>query len=269
MACKRDRTGELINFIHKLGIDLNIGKNRARGNKGFFKAINSNYRIDISKQLPEDERLRILIHELVHYVHFNYDKTLKSVDFIFDQKYNEYEEDLLKLAVDTVPKDFAKDILNKRETLKKEIKSISDSIKKSYPNIKLSDKNNQLKKEISKFEFKHLLKYDRVKLLSGFSTKIYSLQNLRNEFPNIKPEYEQYLMLCSLKRKLNSINNKISRLNRYYSSPSELLARSFEYYIMEPEYMENKTPKLYNRYKEIIKSKRIKMLSDMVEIVSS
>jgi predicted house-cleaning noncanonical NTP pyrophosphatase (MazG superfamily) len=38
---------------------------------------------------------------------------------------------------------------------------------------------------------------------------------------------------------------------------------------MEPEYMENKTPKLYNRYKEIIKSKRIKMLSDMVEIVSS
>ena len=76
-------------------------------------------------------------------------------------------------------------------------------------------------------------------------------------------------MLCSLKRKLNSINNKISRLNRYYSSPSELLARSFEYYFLEPEYMENKTPKLYNRYKEIIKSKRIKMLSDMVEIVSS
>ncbi len=267
MACTRDCVIKLSEHIKSFGISVNIGKNKARGNKGFFKTDGNSYKIDIRKNLSEEEMLRILVHEFVHYVHYTYDKTLKSLDFIFPDCFDDYYEDLLKLTVDTVPKKFAEELFNQKYSLKNEIDSLSKKIKTTYPNIKLSDKNNHLNKEISRLDFKYLLKYDRVKILSGFSTKVLSIEDFQSDFPQINPVYYDYLILCSLKRQMNRVNSKISRLNRYYNSLSELLARSFEYYVTEAETMRELTPKLYDYYKYIIYTKKIKEISEMIKIV--
>lgn len=269
MACERNRTLQLTDYAKNLGIEVNIGKNNARGNKGFFKASSNNYRIDISKNVSDSDKIGILVHELVHYIHYTYDKTLKSIDFIFDGNYEIFEEDLLKLTVEAVPKEFAADLFSKKKELKNCISDITNNIKKYYPEIKLSEKNNKLEKEISKSEYKYLLKYDRVKVLSGFKTKIYSLNTLNTDFPSIKSGHADYIKLCSLKRKLNNVNRRISRLNKYYNNPSELLARSLECYALKPEYMKLNTPKLYSYYNNLINSKRIDKLSEIMEIIKS
>ena len=266
MAGQRDRIIELKNYIESLGVDVNIGKNKAKGNKGFFKARkNSNYRIDIAKNLSDTDVLKVLIHEAAHYVHYRNDSSLKSLDFIFNNRFKEFEEDLISLTVDTIPKDFATELFRQKQPIKDEISVISKKIKTTYPDINLSQKNNKIQREISKYKFKHLLKYDRVKVLNGFSTKIYSIDTLSNDFKEIKPEYLDYIKLCSLKRRLSRINSKISRLNRYYNTPTELFARSFEFYALNSDYMKSLTPNLYNFYKEVVP--KIALLSDIVKIV--
>lgn len=268
MAYKRDRILELEKYIKSLGITVNLGKNRAQGNKGFFKTNALSYRIDISKNLSEDDKLRVLVHEIIHYFHYINDKSLKSLDFIFSSHTNEFEEDLLKLTVDSVPKNFAEKLFKQKEIIISDIKDITEQIRSEVPNIKLSDKNNKIKKDIQKFPYKYLLKFDRVRVLSGFNYKIYTLENLKNDFQDISPLHENYLKLCSLKRNLNRINNKISRINRYYNSPTELLARSFEYYWFNPEYTKKNTPNLYNYYTNIIKENKFEILKYISEILS-
>ena len=86
------------------------------------------------------------MHEFAHYVHYTYDKTLKSLDFIIDEN-DELTEELIKLTVD-------------------------------------------------------------------------------------------------------SINSKISRLNRYYNSPTELFARSMEAYILNREVFLKKAPNLAKHYNQ-------------------
>ena len=82
MVSKRDRILNFINYIESLGIEVNFNKNKARGNKGFFKAIGVKYRIDISKGLTEDEQLSVLLHEFAHYIHYSYDKNLQNLEIV-------------------------------------------------------------------------------------------------------------------------------------------------------------------------------------------
>ena len=261
MAGERDRIVKLASYIESLGIQLNIGKNKAKGNKGIFKTDSKRYRIDVAKNLSDDEMLHVLVHELAHYAHYCNNKSLSSLDFIFKDGFEKFEEDLLKLTVNAIPKDFASQLFNQKAEVKKEIKSISNAIKSIYPDIKLSIKNNPIEKDIKKTEYKYLMKYDRVKIRYNLSTRIYTIDNLTRDFPDIKPEHLSYIKLSSLKRRLNRINSKISRLNRYYNSPTELFARSVECFILNPSYMEKETPELYSYYKDNLY--KLKILSDM------
>ena len=77
MACERNRIVELIDYLSSLGIDVNIAKNKARGNKGFFRVKEEKFRIDIAKGLSDDAVLSVLIHESAHFIHYQYDKKLK------------------------------------------------------------------------------------------------------------------------------------------------------------------------------------------------
>jgi len=268
MAGQRDRIIKLIDYAKSLGIVVNLEKNKAKGNKGFFKTNDKQYRIDIAKGLSEEEILRVLVHELAHFMHYKNDKTLKSLDFLFQDKYKDYEEDLLSLTVSAVPKDFAQKLFEEKNVLKSKISEISKNIKTTYPDIKFSNKNNTIAKELSKTSLKYLLKYDRVKMLSGFMTKIYSINTIKTDFPNIKSEHYDYIKLCSLKRQLNRINGKISRLNKYYSAPSELFARSLEYYVINPEYMKTKTPRLFEFYTKISNNKE-SLIADINRIINA
>ena len=239
MVSERNRILALKEYFETLGIVVNINKNKARGNKGFFKGHESGiYRIDISKDLPEEVVLAVMLHEFAHYVHFRADKTLKTLDFIFDNFNDEIEEELLKITVREVPKEFAEKLYFKKDELKFQIKSLSASIKAIYPEFKISIPFKPIEKTF-KLPEKYLLNYDRVKV---FNT-IYSVGSLTTE--HFSNEQIAYIKLKSKQRALSRVNSRISKLNRYYSSYTELLARFCELYFLKPKECQKLAPKAY------------------------
>ncbi len=190
MVGERDRILTLINYVESLGLEVNYGKNKARGNKGFFRVKSEKYRIDISKDLDSTETLRVLVHEFSHYIHYMNDKTLKSLDFLDKEIDDVLMEELISLTVDSIPKETIKPLFDMQTALKKTIVE-----------------------------------------LQGHKFDIFKLSELR-----IK------------KRMLNSVNNKISRINRYYNSATELFARSMEEFILNNETFQSKAPNLFNVY---------------------
>ena len=66
---------------------------------------------------------------------------------------------------------------------------------------------------------------------------------------------------------MKRINSKISKLNRYYNSKTELFARAIELYISDKDTFKNKAPILYDKLANIIKNNKIPELTKFVEIV--
>ena len=99
MVSTRNRILNLVDYIESTGVVVNIGKNKARGNKGFFKAVGDKYRIDISSKLDDETVLRILIHEFAHFIHYQNDKTLKKLDFIFDDVSDDLLDEMITLCI--------------------------------------------------------------------------------------------------------------------------------------------------------------------------
>ena len=122
MDDKRNRILELVSFIQSLGIEVNIGKNKARGNKGFFRAKEGSFRIDIAKNQKEEEILHLLVHEFAHYLHYTNDKTLKSLDFIFNEN-DDLQEEMIELTVNLIPKSSIEPLFRAKDELTEEIKS--------------------------------------------------------------------------------------------------------------------------------------------------
>lgn len=239
MACERNRIPELVQYFESLGIEVNIGKNKARGNKGLFKACSKNFRIDIAKGQSDETILKTLIHEFAHFIHYSCDKTLSSLDFIIDSKNQSLEEELIKLTVESIPKESVAPIFNTKATIQNEIKNVSKTLKQIYPDFKISEPFKPIEQNIKNTNLRYLLKYDRVKLIEGFSTKIYSIDNLDSSL-----EVQSYLKLKSLLRALKRVNSRINRLNKYYNSPTELFARALEIYITDRNTFTQKAPEL-------------------------
>ena len=107
MVSEGNRIIELVKYLSTLGISVNIGKNRARGHKGIFMHCSTDYRIDISKDISQEEILSTLLHEFAHFVHYRYDKGLKSLAFVFDVFSDDLREELIKITVLDISKDFA------------------------------------------------------------------------------------------------------------------------------------------------------------------
>lgn len=195
MAGERNRILNIIDFLESCGIEVNAGKNKARGNKGFFRAKGGSFRIDIAKGLSDDAVLRTFVHEFAHFVHYKYDKTLKSLDFIFENFNDEILEELIELTVDSIPKETISPLFAAKESFKKEVNSLNPMQRK----------------------------------------------------------YGQIM--------LRRINSKISRLNRYYNSPTELFARSMEMYVMNSAKMSEKAPCIKKIYDEVINTNKLPILT--------
>lgn len=262
MAGKRNRILEIKNYLESLGIAVNIGKNKARGNRGVFLRCRNDYRIDVSRNLSEEEIIAVLIHEFAHYLHSCYDRTLTSLDFIFPNITEDIVEELRNITVNQIPKETAASFFNKKESLTKEIKNLSTAIKTVYPEFKSSERYLHIEKQLS-FPFNHLLKHDKIKIFKH----IYSLENLDKEFPSLSLEEKAYILLRSKKRALARINNKISKLNKYYNNNSELFARFLESYMLTPELTKQLAPKSYNIFVNLIKSNRITILSTFCKFI--
>ena len=229
MACKRDRIIDLKDYLCSLGIEINIGKNYARGHKGFFMQKSEVFRIDISKNLNSEDTLSVILHEFAHFVHFQNDKTLKSLSFVFGELSNDIMEELINITVNCVPKEFAKKIYGTKEELTRDIQNYSKIIKSKYPDFKLSENYNNIEKKFSN-PLKYLLKYDKI----SYFKNIYSVDEAKNQF-NLTEVEHCYLKLKSKQRYLKRINSKINKLNKYYNNLSELFARFIELYYTNRE----------------------------------
>lgn len=203
MASKRNRLIDIVSYLQSLGIEVNIAKTKARGNKGFFRVKGNSYRIDIAKGHNDDEIISLLTHEFSHYVHYSYDKTLKSLSFVFEKE-NQFLEELIQITVETIPKSSVEPLFNAKKELEEKLKSSNN------PFIKITTQ-----------------------------------------------------------KMLNRINSKIYRLNRYYNSPTELFARSFETYITNKDLLRSKAPKLTEYYDNLVGSKKIQLLTDFVEVLNN
>lgn len=256
MVSTRNSVDNIIDYLESLNININIAKTKARGNKGFFSVKGSAYRIDVAKNIGEDSILSVLAHEFAHYVHYLYDKSLKSLDFIFENFSDEILEELISVTVDLIPKETIKPFFDQKENLKSEIKLLTKEL------LKYSDKNefDKIEKKIKKTSLKYLLKYDRVKVLEGLSFKIYSIDDLDRD-----SECYLFLKLKSKQRALKRINSKLNRLNKYYNSMTELFARSFEMYVVNKSLLMKKAPTVCRCYDEIIKTNKIPMLTNFVK----
>ena len=77
---------ELIKHFKNLGLDVHTSK-KARGHQGFYMK----KRIDISKDIPGDRVVPVLLHEFAHYVHSLMEpfmeRTGGTLERLFDDKY--------------------------------------------------------------------------------------------------------------------------------------------------------------------------------------
>ena len=184
MVSQRNRIINLVNYLETLGIVVNMGKNKARGNKGFFKVVNNNYRIDIANNLTEDAILRVLVHEFAHYVHYKNDKSLKSLDFILPNLNDDLHEELISLTVESIPKESIKPLFDIKERLEDELRTTQSSF---FNNIK----QRQLRSINSKIQRLNRY-YNSYTELFARSMEIYVLENdkFSKKAPLLKKLYD-------------------------------------------------------------------------------
>ena len=76
-------------------------------------------------------------------------------------------------------------------------------------------------KYIKKSNAKYLLKYDRVRLVTGIFRKTVqniSVVNLERDFPEISESFCAYIRLRSCMRRQSRISSKINHLQKYYKN---------------------------------------------------
>lgn len=262
MVGKRDCIVEIIKYIESTGVIVNIAKNKARGNQGLFIAKRNHYRIDISKSVGCDELLETLLHEFAHYVHYCYDKSLNTLDFVFGKMSEEELEELIGVTVETISKADAKKLYARKDELSESINKLAFIIKRSLPDFKIKGSNKELEKNIS-FPAKYLLRYDNIKIFN----KTYKVNNIKKDFSSMSEAEIAYVQLKSLQRSLARLNSRISKLNKYYNNPTELWARFCTMFFINRSLVQKIAPKLSKKLVETIENKKIKELSIINKIL--
>ena len=91
---------------------------------------------------------------------------------------------------------------------------------------------------------------------------------------NINPPYFyfgsilSYIILKSKQRALSRINSKISRLNKYYNNPSELLARFCELYFLDEQASCTLAPTAVMQFKQSLERKKVPEFYRLAKMMS-
>lgn len=267
MASTGNRILELVNLISSYGVEVNIGKNKAQGNKGFFKAKGDKYRIDINKNVSDEEVLRVLVHEFAHFLHYTHCKKMNNLEFILKDKEAEFLEELIELTVSLVPSEMPKKLFAQKDEIKNLIKPLVADIKSIYPDFVVSKPYKKIENSIKNRYAKMLLKYDAVKVVDFFEQKVYHIQELDKCFPELTQIQKTYILLKSKQRMLSRVNSRISKINRYYNSCTELFARSIELYMFNREQFEKMAPNLIDMYDNYFKTSDGAVFLEILKIV--
>lgn len=265
MAVSRNSTlikNELIRYISSLGLTVNT-VTKARGNNGFFKT----NRIDISKNLDDDSAIRVIIHEFAHYVHFKLDNTLSDLKILFGEDSEIIKSELIKVTNFVDSNSVCSILTVTKESLNKEIKTLTSQIREVYPEFSTTEDFKQFKKYSRLSDIKYLEKYDRVKVHGLSQSKIYSIDTLRSDFKGVPDEFVQYLELKSKLRKRMKITRKINKFNKYYSSNCELFARFIEGMYLELDRVKALSPHSFKLFESLYNKNHYKGLNEVFSVV--
>lgn len=260
----------LVKYMKGLGIDIHLST-KARGNLGFFLK----NRIDISKEIPEHRFIPVLLHEFTHYTHSKIEpdmaRTGGSLEVIFDSETTEIYQKELTTVTNFVDKSskFEK-LIEHKKNIQEKISEQEKIIKNRYPNFMRSKKFKEFDKYIKKSKARYLLKYDRVKLVTGISGKNYellSITNLENDFCDMPAEFAAYIRLKSYQKRQSRISSKINRLKKYYEKPSELFARLVEGLYLDPETVQNIAPHTCYRFFQLLHSGYYPNLAQVLDFI--
>ena len=235
---------ELIKYFKGLGITVNTGT-KARGHQGFFLK----NRIDISKNIPQNRIIPTLLHEFAHYIHYKIEPEMHitggSLENLFGKNASCYAEELLKVTNFVDENSLCVKLYEHKDRIKEKIKEYENIIKKEYPKFKRSKPFKEFNRYIKKSDARYLLKYDRVKLVTGFwrkKTMLLSVTNIENDFPDMPESFAAYIRLKSAQKKQTKISARICKLKKYYTKPSELFARYIEGLYLDKEWVKALAP---------------------------
>jgi len=260
----------LVKYMKGLGIDIHLST-KARGNLGFFLK----NRIDISKEVPTHRFIPTLLHEFTHYIHSKIEpdmaRTGGSLKVIFDTDTDEIFQKELVLVTNFVDKSSKFEKLSEhKKIIQEKILEYEKIIKNKYPKFMRSKKFKEFDKYIKKSKARYLLKYDRVKLLTGLGKNNYeilSITNIEKDFCDMPAEFAAYIRLKSCQKRQTRISSKINRLKKYYEKPSELFARLVEGLYLDPETVQNIAPHTCYRFFKLLHTGYYQNLEQVLDFV--
>lgn len=257
---------EMVLFLKNLGLAVHTNT-KARGHQGFFLKD----RIDISINLPDKRKIEVLIHEFTHFVHYQIDgdvfKNHGSLDVLFPNSDIKIIEEELYNVTRFVDTNKSFNLLEEqRIKVLEQIKSLDKKIKVRYPDFRRSYDYPIFTKTINKCDAKYLLKYDRVQVKTMFfgGNKIYSVQNIDSDFPNLDEYVKDYIRIKAQQRKLKRISSRLNKLERYYRRPTELFARFVEGLFIDTSKVAEIAPYTYLVFCKELSQNRYFILADFI-----
>lgn len=247
---------ELIRYFESLGLTVHT-RTKARGHLGFF----SKNRIDISKNIPENKIVPTLLHEFAHYIHYKIEPDMQknggTLKTIFQSENSKYKEELIKVTNFVDENSLCIRLYEHKDRIKEKIKEQEKIIKIYYPKFQRSKEFREFDRYIKKSKARYLLKYDIVRLIDwGFfkkSIKIYSIDNIEKDFPDIPKAFAAYIRLKSFQKKQSKISAKINRNQKYYEKPTELFARFVEGLYKDSQWVEAIAPNVTMQFYDLLR----------------
>lgn len=234
---------ELIKYFKSLGLTVHT-TTKARGHQGFFLK----NRIDISKNVPENRIVPTLLHEFAHFIHSKIESDMPitggTLQTLFGSE--KYKEELIKVTNFVDENSLCVRLYEHKDRVKQKIKEQEEIVKKYYPKFQRSKKFKEFDRYIKSSNARYLLKYDRVKLVvGGFwrrTTKLYTIDNLEEDFTDMPTAFVAYIRLKSYQKKQSRISTRINKYKKYYEKPTELFARFVEGVYLDREWVEAIAP---------------------------
>ena len=245
---------KILEYLKNRNIAVNT-KTKARGHLGFY----SNEKITISKTLPQEKRISVLLHEFAHKIHseiepekFSKGGSLEKLFHIIDPQ--EIKNELLKVTLFVDENAKCLKLYETKEEFEEKVKIFETEIKKEFPDFKKTKKFKEYQRK-TKCKSKYFLKYDHIKIITPwlFKTEFYSLEKIDEDFPDLPINFKNYFYLLSNYRKQKKVQNKISKMKRYYSKPTELFARFIEGILKDEKKVAEIAPNAYAQYSALAK----------------
>ena len=260
---------DLIKYFKSIGLEVHT-TTKARGHQGFYMK----RRIDISKNISESRVIPTLLHEFAHYVHSRIEPFMErnggTLEVLFNTDNIEtIESELLTVTSFVDNQSRCEKLKNYKKLIKEKIIDYEKIIKNRYPKFMRSKKFKEFDKYIKKSKAKYLLKYDRIKLVSGLLFKkveVFTIDNIEKDFTDMPVEFAAYIRLKSCQKRQSRISSKINRLQKYYSKPTELFARFIEGLYLNPCQVKTTAPQTYERFIKLLDSGYYPGLQEVIDM---